>query len=339
VEGAESADLLLIDTAGHVRFRSGGLLASLAKPGGPEQTWRDALAQSFESDALPEELPASATCLTAVSRAGEPLRLLFFPLPENGDRGHVILVQAVAPPRDSQRLYTLGMLAAGAAHEMNNLLTLISGWLELVLADEPNPPACLPSGKAGGRREPLRKVADAVEQLGRLTTNLLDFARATTGHMKPLDLNQTVQQALDLVDYQLQKNNVKLTVEMSQEPLFVRGSEAELSQTLLNLVMNAWQAMPAGGALRIATGRDGDSVVLTVADSGCGIPKEMQRRICEPFFTTRQATGGTGLGLALCKEIVTRHGGELSLESSEGAGTAVTVRIPLLKETAAIAGQ
>jgi signal transduction histidine kinase len=221
----------------------------------------------------------------------------------------------------------LGTLAAGAAHEMNNLLTVMLGWLELLMLEEP------PEGK---RRERLGNIAEAVEKMGELSSSLLNFARMKSGDFVPVNLNELAQGVAALVDYQLRKDNIEIVAHWTPEAVIVLGNEGELSQTLLNLIQNARQAMPAGGKLWVSTRRDGQSAVLEVEDSGVGIAREIQERIFDPFFTTRRNEGGTGLGLAMCRETLQRHGGEIAVESELGSGALFRMRIPVTAEPATV---
>jgi len=230
----------------------------------------------------------------------------------------------------AERFCMLGMLAAGAAHEMNNLLTLASGWLELALAE---------AGEAERSAEPTRKAAEAVRQLSGLSHSLLDFARGRPEQAAPVELGGLVRQVVELVDYQLEKDNVQIRTALAEEPLVVTGSHDELSQVLLNLILNARQAMPGGGTVCISSARSGQWAVIAVEDTGCGMAPGVQKRLFDPFFSTRRKQGGTGLGLAVCKQVVEKHGGGLALESKPGAGTTVTIRLPIAARLGASVGK
>jgi len=325
--------LLITDAQGNVLYQAG--LPDEARAGGPQRPaeegvcWKKALAGLVETSALPECLPRTGCACIVPAPDGQEYRVTFSPLP-SGRQGHVILVErrVGAVGADVQRLHALGMVAAGVAHEINNLLTVAAGWLSLLQADE---------GVAGAHAEPLRKVADAVEQIGRLTVNLLDFARAPAGDRSDVDLNEVVRRILELVDYQLIKNNIEPVLDLAEEPVVARGSEGDLAQALLNLVLNARDAMPDGGRLFISTRREGDRVAVEVRDTGPGVPEEVRDRIFEPFFTTHRSAGGTGLGLAVCKEIVERYGGEIALANHESGGAAFALRLPFATGSVAVA--
>jgi two-component system NtrC family sensor kinase len=206
---------------------------------------------------------------------------------------------------------------------MNNLLTVAMGWLELVLADEP---------RGGLRCESLQKVSGALHQMGRLTVNLLDFARAPAGVCAEVELNEVVQRVMELLTFRMTKHGITPATHLPEETVAVSGSEGELAQVIFNLVLNACQAMGDGGQLSVALRRENEHAVIDVADSGGGIPADVRDRIFHPFFTTRNGAGGTGLGLAVCREIVQRHDGELTFDTEEGRGTKFTVRLPVPEE-------
>jgi signal transduction histidine kinase len=333
MEGAESFSLLLVDAAGHVALRVGSPLRGEGdepSAGRDGLTWQEALSRWLASP-LPANLPERPTSSAATSKSGQELFIHFIPSPPDLGGGHIILVESRERVLNwrTRRLQTLGTLAASVAHEMNNLLTVILGWLEVVVADEP----------AGSPRlAHLKNIAEAVENMGNLSNALLNFTRMQPGELRALDITQMAQWVVALVDYALRKDNIELDLDWAPQPVFVRGSEGELCQALLNLIQNARQAMPQGGTLRIATRRDGPWGVLEVRDSGCGIAPEIQERIFDPFFTTRPDDGGTGLGLAVCRETAQRHGGELVMESEPGAGALFRVRIPLAAEPVTVDG-
>ncbi len=317
--------LMLVDREGRVVFRGGGLFdngPSAAPTTGVN--WRETIS-AFIVDALPETLPDSPTSRPVVSKTGRELVLHFMPALPAFDGATLVLLEKKEEALSSRvrRLQMLGTLAAGAAHEMNNLLTVMLGWLEILMMEEP------PESK---RHERLKNIAEAVEKMGQLSSSLLNFARMKGGDFTPVSINELAQGVIALVDYQLRKDNIEIVTSWTPDRVIVLGNEGELSQTLLNLIHNARQAMPNGGRLWVSTRRDGQWVTLEVKDSGVGISGEIQERIFDPFFTTRREEGGTGLGLAVCKETVQRHGGELAVESAVGAGALFRMRIPVTAE-------
>ena len=336
MDGPQLLCVLLTDADGRV-ISGIGPQHSVTEPDGfpedaPVRTWRDVLGGVLESDVLPEKLPAGPASYSITSADGQGYRVHVLPLSAHGRSGSVVLLQGAAASINpgAQRLCSLGMLAAGAAHEFNNLLAVISGWVELALEEE----CC-----QGEQADYLSNVAGAVMRLSKLTQSLLNFARAQSGELKRLELNELVRDVLELVDYRLKRDNIELTCDLDEIGLLVEGDDGELSQALLNLTLNARHAMPEGGKLSIATRREEEWALIEVRDTGCGIPSEIQEQIFNPFFTTRGEEGGTGLGLCLCKEIAAKHGGRLSLESKWGNGTAAVLRIPLLREGVPVGGE
>jgi len=328
--------LLLTDESGRVTWHAGappghtqkGQHAALGVRG---VHWREALGKLLPDASLPAEFPERFTCLKLWDNDGRALRLWLAPRAENARGGGVIVLEGGGSELDvgQQRAAAIGTVAAGVAHEMNNLLTLASGWLELALTDETLPDE---------RLEPVRRAAEAVGQLSNLTNSLLDLSRARGTEVCLFDLNDLVRQVAELVDYQLEKDNIHLTAELCAERVPVEGSKAQLSQALLNLILNARQAMPQGGSIRLCTARTRRWSVVRVADTGCGIPRQLQKRVFEPFFSSRRKHGGTGLGLVVSKHIAERHGGSLRLASKPGVGTTVTLRLPTAKESVRIVG-
>lgn len=321
----EEAAALVVDAAGRVVAWVGGLrdAAATRQP----CSWREALAAVTDVGGLPDRVPCGPQTYDLRAHDGAHLTMQVVPVAAAGGGGALLLlcrrpILAEADLR-RERMSTLGSLAAGAAHEMNNVLTLIFGWLQLMVADETDPE----------KRKTLHLVADAADRLGFLTRHLLEFARAPLGKVAPVDVNQALDDVLALVGYQLEKNNIQVRRELDAGLPRIQGSRAELCHACLNLVLNAMHAMPQGGTLTVRTGAAEGRVVIEIADTGCGMPPEVRQRLFQPFFTTR--AGGTGLGLLVCREIVARHGGEIAVRSEVGKGTVFTLRFPSrVEETA-----
>lgn len=221
------------------------------------------------------------------------------------------------------KLAAVGEMAAGIAHELNNPLTSVTGFAELVMNDIP-------------ADSPLRADLDLVIREARrardVVRRLLDFARQSESARASASLNKVVEDVVVLTRHLLHTNRVELRLHLQEDLPWISMDENQMKQVLLNLVHNALQAMPDGGELEIRTaasqkvGREG--VIVSVRDSGVGIPPEIQTRIFEPFFTTKANRGGTGLGLSVTYGIVSAHGGEIELISQPGAGSTFTVWLP-----------
>jgi two-component system NtrC family sensor kinase len=222
----------------------------------------------------------------------------------------------------SERLASLGLLAAGVAHEINNplggILALTALTLEDVKPDDPN-------------RENLEEVLKQSERCRNIVKGLLDFSRQSKGNMEPVDLNRIVQDTLSLITNQALFFNIRIVKEL--DPLLpqVTGVRSQLVQVIMNIMINAVQAMDEKGTIRIATRSNParDSVEVTIADTGRGIAPEQIDRIFDPFFTTKESGRGTGLGLSIAYGIVTTHRGTISVQSEPGNGSTFTIRFPI----------
>ncbi|WP_049757077.1 two-component system sensor histidine kinase AtoS [Ammonifex degensii] len=215
-----------------------------------------------------------------------------------------------------ERLAALGKFVAGVAHEIRNPLTTISGYIQMWQR----------YGKPTPHSLPL--VAQEVRRLNAIVDKLLFFARPAEMKLQPYDLNQLVVQVLQFIGH-AQDNKVKVEVSLSPELPTVLLDPEQMRQVLMNIIYNSYQAMPNGGLLSVSTEltSDGKYAVVTVGDTGCGIPPENLPRIFDPFFTTKAR--GSGLGLALAHEIVTAHGGHIEVESKVGVGTTMRVYLPV----------
>jgi len=235
-------------------------------------------------------------------------------------------MQLASQLEEAQRLEALGRLAGGVAHDINNVLTVLMGCAELAdAAMEQNPESA---------RRALADLQSAAERGGALTAQLLDFASRRFASPIELDLNEAVKSAGQLLE-RLLDASVTLQVRVADEPCFVRLDPGGLERILLNLAINARDAMADGGSLAISVSiepRDGvEYGVLTVADSGVGVAPEHLPRIFEPFFTTKERGKGTGLGLASVYGIVKQSGGQIDVDSRLGVGTTFRMRFARLR--------
>ncbi len=241
--------------------------------------------------------------------------------------------------RQSQKMEGIGQLAGGIAHDFNNLLTVINGHSELLL------PVLSPGSP---QRDAAAAIRDAGERAARLTQQLLAFSRKAIIEPKVLDLNEAVSHTSRMLR-RLIGEDILLTTVLAPVLSRVKMDPGQVEQVLMNLAVNARDAMPGGGRLTIET-RDvqvfsgdtsvprdlvpGHYVQLCVADTGCGMSEEVQARVFEPFFTTKEVGKGTGLGLATVYGIVKTYGGHIGLESKVGVGTTITILLPAVVEAA-----
>lgn len=223
-----------------------------------------------------------------------------------------------------QRVSSLGVLAGGICHELNNALTPILNYAKLGMRN-PDPEY---------RVRAFQKILDAAQRASAITGGVLGLARPRADRLEPADLVRLSEEVLLLVNKDLSKNRVLLDFAAEGRP-HSRVIPSQIQQVLMNLVINARQAMPKGGTVRVRVGLDptGRVAEVSVADNGVGIAPADLRRIFEPFFTTKtgpdsSGLGGTGLGLAVCRDIVEAHHGRLRAESRVGQGTTFTLRLP-----------
>ena len=223
-----------------------------------------------------------------------------------------------------QRVSSLGVLAGGICHELNNALTPILNYAKLGLRN-PDP---------AYRVKAFEKILDAAQRASAITGGVLGLARPRADRLEPTDLVRLAEEVLLLVNKDLSKYRVTLDFQAEGRPYAV-VNPAQIQQVMMNLVINARQAMPKGGVVKVRVGLDptGRAADLSVADNGVGIAPADLRRIFEPFFTTKtgpdsSGLGGTGLGLAVCRDIVEAHHGRLRAESRVGQGTTFTLRLP-----------
>lgn len=256
---------------------------------------------------------------TPAPRPVAPTALKAVP-PDPADEIEALRRQLVA----LQRVSSLGVLAGGICHELNNALTPILSYAKLGLRN-PDPEY---------RRRAFEKILDAGQRASAITGGVLGLARPRADRREPTDLVRLAEEVLLLVNKDLSRNRVRLDFQADGRP-HARVNPAQIQQVLLNLVINARQAMPKGGTVKVRVAADptGRLAELSVVDTGEGIAPADLRRIFEPFFTTKtgpdaSGLGGTGLGLSVCRDIVETHHGRLRAESRLGQGTTFTLRLP-----------
>jgi two-component system NtrC family sensor kinase len=232
----------------------------------------------------------------------------------------------------AEKLSAIGQLVAGVAHELNNPLTSVIGYAQLVEEE------LLGGGVPGEPRqasqlaEDLRRIAEESERAAKIVRNLLAFARRQTAARVPQDVTELGSRVLSLRSYDLRINDVELATDFEADLPEVVADGGQLQQALLNLILNAEQAMRNRSTRRLTVGARFDqaaaAVELFVADTGHGIDQANLTRIFDPFFTTRDVGEGTGLGLSICYGIIREHGGEIAVESRLDAGTRFALRLP-----------
>ena len=218
-----------------------------------------------------------------------------------------------------EKMASLGLLAAGVAHEVNTPLTGISSFTQMLQEQ---------TGADDPKSKLLEKIERQTERASKIVNNLLNFARQGRSGFVAVQLNDVIRDVLSLLEHQLTRSRIKVRLELAEVLPRVMGDENKLQQVFLNLILNAQDAMPSGGWLTMTTAMRGDEVVATVADTGQGIGLEDVKRIYDPFFTTKRAgSSGTGLGLSITYGIIQEHSGHINVESSLGKGTSFLVRL------------
>ncbi|MDD5597877.1 MAG: ATP-binding protein [Victivallaceae bacterium] len=219
----------------------------------------------------------------------------------------------------ADRLATIGQFTAGLAHELNEPLVHILGFAQIV---EKN--AHLPKDAKSDVASIVRASLHARE----IVRKLLIFARQVPGRREKVQLNDVVKDAVYFISSRCRQNKISLRCRRARDIAPVSGDRALLTQVLVNLAVNAIQAMPEGGRLHIETRREKDNVILVVRDNGIGIADDIKDKIFMPFFTTKDIGSGTGLGLSVVHGIVSSHGGAIEVASMPGAGTKFTITFP-----------
>jgi signal transduction histidine kinase len=221
--------------------------------------------------------------------------------------------------RLTERVAELGTLAASMAHEIGTPMNVILGRAEMLRQRTDDE-----TMKKG-----LGIIVAQVERVTKLMNQLLACARRGPPNFRPVDLREVVKNCLDAVEERLSQHCVQVVSEHDEELPHIHGDSDQMMQVLLNLVLNAVQAMPERGTLRVAAVREGEQhIKLTVADTGHGIPSDVLPKIFEPFVTTKEGGKGTGLGLTVVLGIVQEHGGSITVESTPGQGTTFTLLLP-----------
>ena len=224
------------------------------------------------------------------------------------------------------RLATIGQLTSGIAHEINNPLTGVIGFSELLLERD------LPDDI----KEDLRVVRNGATRTAEIVKNLLTFARRKPQEKVPTDINENIQRVLELRSHEMKVNDIRLVTRFAANLPRVTGNPGQLQQVFLNIIVNAEFFMLEAhkkGTLTITTKLAGDFVRTSFTDDGPGISEENMKHLFTPFYTTKEVGKGTGLGLSICHGIITEHGGKIYAESELGKGATFIVELPVIAET------
>jgi signal transduction histidine kinase len=228
----------------------------------------------------------------------------------------------------AQRLSNVGELASSVAHEFNNILTTVINYAKIGIRGSADDPTA---------KQAFEKILKSGQRAAGIVSSMLGYARSNSTQRKMVDLIALAEEVLTLTEKDLAKHRVKLERRFIGRPK-VPGVPGQIEQILINLIINARQAMPDGGRIlvEVRENREAQLAEIRVADTGAGISPEKLRRIFEPFFTTKtpddQGSGGTGLGLSVCRQIIEQHHGRIRVESMVGKGSTFTVKLPLNDE-------
>ena len=227
----------------------------------------------------------------------------------------------------ADKLSSIGLLAAGVAHEVNTPLAVISSYAQMLSKQLQGDPQ---------RGALLEKITRQTFRASEIVNNLLNFSRTSGAEFTDVDVNKIIHDTLALLEHQFKTAKIRVEDELSHSLPLINGNPGRLQQVFLNLFLNARDAMPSGGTLRVVTS-NGDGVSVMVSDTGSGIAQEHVHRIYDPFFTTKSAPRegqgkGTGLGLSVTYGIIQEHAGKIRVESHPGEGTTFYLEFPLMRK-------
>ncbi len=228
----------------------------------------------------------------------------------------------------SDKLAALGKMAASVAHEINNPLATImqkTGWIQDLLAEEE-------FQKTKNLEEyyaSLAVIDEQAEHAGRVVHNMLGYARRMEPRLENVDINEAINQTIDILENYARINNIDIQTDLASDLPIIAGDQSQLQQVVLNLISNAIDAIETEGLVEVTSQRTDSYIDIRITDNGPGIPEDKQKKVFEPFFSTKLNGKGTGLGLWLSYNIVEKMGGVISLKS-EGKSTTFTIRLPIV---------
>jgi two-component system NtrC family sensor kinase len=223
----------------------------------------------------------------------------------------------------TEKLTSLGLLAAGVAHEVNTPLAVISNYIQMLGKQMPD---------GDPRQAIIEKIVKQTFRASEIVNNLLNFSRTSATEVVDIDVNRVVEETLSLVAHPLKTSQIQVVRQLGETLPAVRGSANKLQQVFLNLFLNARDAMPGGGMLEVRTTAHNGSVEVEIVDTGAGIAREHIHRIFDPFFTTKASGRGTGLGLSVSYGIIKEHSGKIDVRSTVGKGTSFHVELPAVRK-------
>ena len=290
------------------------LVLEIEARGGEEQVtgiYKHRLVQNGRSVVL------NVSITPLVSKSGEKIgRLLLFDDVTQREQMEEQMSQ-------TEKLTSLGLLAAGVAHEVNTPLAVISNYIQMLAKQMP---------EGDPRHAIIDKIVKQTFRASEIVNNLLNFSRTGAGDLGDVDVNHVVEETLSLVAHPLKTAQIQVVKQLGESLPKVRGSANKLQQVFLNLFLNARDAMPLGGMLEVRTAAHNGTVEIEVADTGNGISREHINKIFDPFFTTKPGGRGTGLGLSVSYGIIKEHSGKIDVRSTPGRGTSFHVEFPAVRK-------
>jgi two-component system NtrC family sensor kinase len=220
----------------------------------------------------------------------------------------------------AEKLSSIGLLAAGIAHEINTPLTGVCSYTQMLVKETPS---------SDPRHEVLKKIERQGFRASTIVDNLLNFARVSDIEFSEVNVNGLMLETLSLIDHQLRKSDVEVEVDLDASLPATLANGGKLQQVFMNLILNARDAMPQGGKLTVRTYQEDSQLVVKIQDSGTGISDENVKRIYDPFFTTKKAGEGSGLGLSVSYGIIREHSGRINVDSTSGQGTTFRLHLPV----------
>ena len=231
----------------------------------------------------------------------------------------------------TQKMSSVGALASSITHEFNNILTTVINYAKMGVRHK----------DAKTRDKAFDRILSAGQRATKITTGMLAYARNTSDRLEPCEMNKLLEDVMVLVQKDLQMHRIGVDEEL-QPGVWAKVNSSQIQQILINLIVNARQAMNEGGRLKLKIHDNAAEgwAEVSVGDTGCGIPNEKLQKIFDPFFTTKKADargqGGTGIGLSLCRKIIEAHKGRIRVESKVGKGTMFTLKLPRAESPAGL---
>ena len=244
---------------------------------------------------------------------------------ENGDVSglHILVEKDYGGKSYTQflnKVSCLGNIVPGIAHEINNPLSYVSGWLQMFLVE---------ANDTDPKKKTYETLIKEFQRIATLTNSLLDFTKQTPSSKKIFDINQVIEEVVTMIGYTMKNENIEIIKNMLPSKIEMYGDSNRLKQVFLNLMQNTREAMPNGGTIYLSTNLVHDnSVLIQFRDTGCGISNDQLDKIFCPSYTTKAEGKGAGLGLSVCKTIIEELGGSIDIDSKVGGGTVVSLILP-----------